>query len=98
MFVRALISIRDVLSRMVTYPEVLSSPNLSVRYKFDGQSLFEHYQNIFSFAALQYNTTEVNQRQLWYYAAGRSKPPQKQAQKIVSAFNKFGKELVSLSV
>ena len=80
-----------------SYPEILSSPDLSFRYKFDIQSLLEHYQNIFSFAALQY-ITGVNQRQLWHYAAGRSKPRQKQAQKIVSALNNLGKELVSLSV
>lgn len=80
-----------------TYPEILEYPNLSFKYKFDIQSLLNHYQNIFSFAALQY-ITGVNQRQLWHYAAGRSKPRQKQAEKIVSALNNLGKELVSLYV
>lgn len=80
-----------------SYPEILTSPNLTIKYKFDIQSLLCHYQNIFSFAALQY-ITGVNQRQLWHYAAGRSKPRQKQAEKIVQALNQLGKELVSLSV
>ncbi|WP_303742515.1 hypothetical protein [uncultured Duncaniella sp.] len=79
------------------YPPVLDSPELHIKYKFDIQSLLLHYQNIFSFAALQY-ITGVNQRQLWHYAAGRSKPRQKQAEKIVQALNSLGKELVSLSV
>lgn len=56
-----------------------------------------HYQNIFSFAALQY-ITGVNQRQLWHYAAGRSKPRQRQAEKIVNSLRNLGKELVALSV
>lgn len=79
------------------FPEILAAPDLSLSYKFDIQSLLSHYQNIFSFAALQY-ITGVNQRQLWHYAAGRSKPRPKQAEKIVNALNRLGKELVSLSV
>lgn len=78
-------------------PEILTSPGVEFTYKFDVQSLLEHYQNIFSFAALQH-ITGVNQRQLWHYAAGRSKPRPKQAQKIVHALNRLGKELVTLSV
>lgn len=79
------------------FPEILVAPDLVLSYKFDVQSLLAHYQNIFSFAALQY-ITGVNQRQLWHYAAGRSIPRQKQADKIVGALNRLGKELVSLSV
>lgn len=80
-----------------SFPEILEAPDLVLSYKFDVQSLLNHYQNIFSFAALQY-ITGVNQRQLWHYAAGRSKPRPKQAEKIVNALNRLGKELVSLSV
>lgn len=79
------------------FPKLLADPALELSYKFDVQSLLAHYQNIFSFAALQY-ITGVNQRQLWHYAAGRSVPRQKQADKIVGALNRLGKELVSLSV
>ncbi len=79
------------------YPEILDNADLVIHYRFDVQSLLAHYQNIFSFAALQY-ITGVNQRQLWHYAAGRSKPRPKQAEKIVGALNHLGKELVSLSV
>lgn len=79
------------------FPAILEAPDLEFTYKFDVQSLLAHYQNIFSFAALQY-ITGVNQRQLWHYAAGRSNPRPKQAEKIVTALNRLGKELVSLSV
>ena len=79
------------------YPQILDDPDLTIHYRFDVQSLLAHYQNIFSFSALQY-ITGVNQRQLWHYAAGRSKPRPRQAEKIVSALNHLGKELVSLSV
>lgn len=79
------------------FPEELTAPDLQLSYRFDVQSLLEHYQNIFSYAALQH-ITGVNQRQLWHYAAGRSKPRPKQAEKIVNALNRLGKELVSLSV
>lgn len=78
-------------------PEIISTPDYGISYKFDVQSLLMHYENIFSFAALQ-SITGINQRQLWHYAAGRSKPRPKQAQKIVSSLNRLGKELVSLSV
>lgn len=79
------------------FPEILAAPDLELSYRFDVQSLLCHYQGIFSFAALQY-ITGVNQRQLWHYAAGRSKPRPKQAEKIIGSLNRLGKELVALSV
>lgn len=79
------------------FPPVLADKDVVIRYRFDVQSLLNHYQNIFSLAALQC-ITGINQRQLWHYAAGRSKPRPKQAEKIVSALNHLGKELVALSV
>lgn len=79
------------------YPPILAEKDVAIRYRFDVQSLLNHYQNIFSLAALQC-ITGINQRQLWHYAAGRSKPRPKQAEKIVGALNHLGKELVALSV
>lgn len=78
-------------------PDILLSDNLQFTYKFDVQSLLVHYQSIFSFSALEH-ITGVNQKQLGHYAAGRSKPRVRQAEKIVTALNRLGKELVSLSV
>lgn len=79
------------------YPPILAEKDVAIRYRFDVQSLLNHYQNIFSLAALQC-ITGINQRQLWHYAAGRSKQRPKQAEKIVGALNHLGKELVALSV
>lgn len=79
------------------FPAILAEKDLTIRYRFDVQSLLSHYQNIFSLAALQ-SITGINQRQLWHYAAGRSKPRPRQAEKIVGALNRLGKELVALSV
>lgn len=81
----------------IDFPALLSQKDVTLRYRFDVQSLLNHYQNIFSLAALQ-SITGINQRQLWHYAAGRSKPRPKQAEKIVGALNHLGKELVALSV
>ena len=78
-------------------PQELEGSIDNIQFRFDIQSLLNHYQNIFSLAALQ-SITGINQRQLWHYSAGRSKPRYKQAQKIVTALNHLGKELVSLSV
>lgn len=77
------------------YPAILDT-EYRLMYKFDIQSLLCHYQKIFSFSALQF-ITGVNQRQLWHYAAGRSKPRKQQAEKIVNRLNSLGKELISLS-
>ena len=77
------------------YPAILDS-EYKLMYKFDIQSLLCHYQRIFSFSALQF-ITGINQRQLWHYAAGRSKPRKQQAEKIVNSLNNLGRELISLS-
>lgn len=81
----------------VKFPEILTADDVRLNYRFDIQSLLTHYQNIFSLSALQ-TITGINQRQLWHYVAGRSKPRPRQAEKIVTALNNLGKELVSLSV
>ncbi len=80
----------------VEYPKVLDE-DFVIDYKFDIRSLLCFYQSIFSFAALQY-ITGINQRQLWHYAAGYSKPRKAQADKIVDGLHKLGKELLQVSV
>lgn len=78
------------------YPQVFNEEYIAL-YKFDIQSLLCYYQNVFSFASLQ-NITGINQRQLWHYAAGRSKPRKPQAEKIVNSLHRLGNELISVSV
>lgn len=78
------------------YPAFLDD-EYHLAYKFDIGSLLSQYQSIFSFSALEH-LTGINQRQLWHYANGYSKPRPKQREKIVSAFNRLGRELASISV
>ncbi|HCC51096.1 MAG TPA: HicB family protein [Porphyromonadaceae bacterium] len=61
-------------------------------FRFDSQSLLQHYNGIFTNAALE-RITGINQRQLQRYASGISKPRRPQAEKIENALHKLGKEL-----
>ena len=61
-------------------------------FRFDTQSLLQHYNGIFTNAALE-RLTGINQRQLQRYASGVSKPLRPQAEKIAGALHKLGKEL-----
>ena len=61
-------------------------------FRFDPQSLLQHYNGIFTNAALE-RITGINQRQLQRYASGASKPLRPQAEKIKCALQKLGKEL-----
>ena len=62
-------------------------------YSFDTQSLLQHYNGIFTNAALE-RLTGINQRQLQHYASGISKPRREQAKKIESALHALGRELL----
>ena len=62
-------------------------------YHFDTQSLLQHYNGIFTNAALE-RLTGINQRQLQHYASGVSKPRKEQAKKIEQALHNLGKELL----
>lgn len=78
------------------YPGLFDAP-YEFEYKFDIQSLLCYYQNIFSFSALEY-ITGINQKQLSRYAAGRSKPRLKQAEKIVDGLHRLAAELNRVSI
>lgn len=78
------------------YPAVFKG-EYAVYYKFDIQSLLCYYQNIFSFSALQ-SITGINQKQLGHYAAGRSKPRQPQAEKIIKGLHRLANELQTITI
>ncbi|MDR1348965.1 MAG: helix-turn-helix domain-containing protein [Prevotellaceae bacterium] len=78
------------------YPAALDG-NYDLQYVFTMESLLSFYDGIISRAALS-RLTGINERQLGHYICGRSYPRINQAQKIVSALNKLGKELSSISV
>ena len=68
-----------------------------IEWRYDAQSLLKYYQGIFSNAALE-RLTGINQKQLWNYANGVSKPRQKAKEKIENALHALGKELVEFSL
>ena len=66
-------------------------------YRFDPESLFQHYNGIFTNASLQ-RLTGINQRQLQRYATGVSKPRNEQATKITNALHYLGQELLAVEL
>lgn len=62
-------------------------------FRFDAQNLLQHYNGIFTNAALE-RLTGINQKQLQRYATGLSKPRREQAEKIKNALHNLGKELL----
>jgi len=66
-------------------------------YRFDMQSLLQHYRGIFTNAALQ-RLTGINQRQLQHYASGISRPRPEQEQRIEAALHQLGEELLAVEL
>lgn len=79
-----------------TYPSYLDG-DYEIVYKFDIESLLSYYQGIFSNSALE-KLTGINQKQLWAYAHGKSKPRHAQVKKIEQSLHSLGHELISLSL
>ena len=50
-------------------------------FRFDAESLLNHYKGIFTNSALE-RLTGINQRQLQRYASGKTRPMKPQAKKI----------------
>lgn len=71
--------------------------NYEIAFELDIQSFLSIYQGIFTKSGLE-KLTGINQKQLWHYAKGVSKPRQAQKQKIESALHRLGSELISLSL
>lgn len=66
-------------------------------FRFDAQSLLQHYRGIFTNAALE-RISGVNQRQLQHYASGKSRPRSEQAKKIENALHRLGEELLAVEL
>lgn len=79
-----------------TIPELFQG-EYEFTYKWDVESLLHYYTGIFSRAALE-KLTGINQTQIGHYAAGRSKPRKKQAEKIEKALHQLGDELKAVSL
>lgn len=75
-------------------PEVLKN-GYTVEFKMDVKSLLSVYYGIFTKSALE-RLTGINQKQLWHYANGLSKPRKAQREKIESALHRLGNELLAI--
>lgn len=64
-------------------------------FELDVCSLLKIYEGIFSKSGLE-RLTGINQKQLWHYATGKSKPRQEQRLKIEKGLHRLGNELISL--
>lgn len=78
------------------WPEPIKE-NWPIEWHYDTQSLLLYYQGIFTNAALE-RLTGINQKQLWNYANGISKPRKQAKEKIENALHSLGHELLELSL
>lgn len=78
------------------WPDIIKG-EYSIEWKYDTQSLLQHYSCIFTNAALE-RMTGINQKQLWNYANGVSKPRENVRRKIEKALHSLGEELLALSL
>lgn len=79
------------------WPEQLKDESFDIEWKYDTQTLLQHFAGIFTNAALE-RLTGINQKQLWNYANGVSKPRTAAKKKIQQALNNLGRELVAVSL
>ena len=77
-------------------PEELSG-EFSIEFKMDVQCLLSIYSGIFTKAGLE-RITGINQKQLWHYANGISKPRKTQVHKIETALHRLGNELIAVTL
>ncbi|WP_303180390.1 type II toxin-antitoxin system HicB family antitoxin [uncultured Butyricimonas sp.] len=77
-------------------PDILQG-NIEIEWRFDVRSLLEYYSGILTNAGLE-RITGINQKQLWNYANGVSKPRPTQVKKIETALHNLGRELIALSL
>ncbi len=75
-------------------PEQLEG-DYNIEFSMDVKSLLTIYSGIFTKSGLE-RLTGINQKQLWHYANGISRPRRAQAARIESALHRLGSELLSV--
>ena len=75
-------------------PEMLKE-DYRIEFKMDVKSLLSVYYGIFTKSGLE-RLTGINQKQLWHYAQGLSKPREAQIRRIESALHRLGSELLAI--
>ena len=77
-------------------PEELQG-EYKIVFRMDTKSFLQMYCKVFTKSALE-RMTGINQKQLWHYANGLSKPRPAQVKKIETALHRLGEELISLEL
>ena len=77
-------------------PEELQD-EYKIVFRMDTKSFLQMYCKVFTKSALE-RMTGINQKQLWHYANGLSKPRPAQVKKIETALHRLGEELISLEL
>ena len=77
-------------------PEELQG-EYQIVFRMDTKSFLQMYCKIFTKSALE-RLTGINQKQLWHYANGKTKPRPAQVKKIERALHQLGEELLSLEL
>ena len=86
----------DCLEYGYEVPEELKR-DYRIVFRMDTKSFLQMYCKIFTKSALE-RLTGINQKQLWHYAQGLSKPRPTQVKKIETALHRLGEELISLEL
>lgn len=64
-----------------------------VVYQFDIQSFLQSYGEVLSKSGIE-TISGINQKQLWHYASGKSKPRKDTVNRLSESIHKLGKELM----
>ena len=67
----------------------------TIEFSMDVKSLLSLYNGIFTKSGLE-RLTGINQKQLWHYANGITKPRKTQVLKIENALHRLGNELIAI--
>ncbi len=78
------------------WPEPIKG-EYEIIWRYDTQTLLYYYGSIMSLSGLE-QITGINQKQLWSYMHGRSKPRNTQKQRIESSLHRFGRELTRMAL
>ena len=78
-------------------PQWLINGEYEIEYRYDTQSILNHYSKVFTKPALE-KLTGINQKQLHHYATGLKKPRLEQRKKIENALHNLGNELLTIQL
>lgn len=87
--------IEDCKKYGVEIPDALKG-EYEVEYMFDLKTFLLVYGNILSKSGLE-RLTGINQKQLWHYAAGKSKPREETKKKVEASIHRLAAELAEIT-